>query len=597
MNTENDSTAEKILNPGQVFSGYGIPTGRKMPQGFRLADEFNDKNGTVLQFSTKQDGVDEWQPMSAPIVPLGLARNESGDDWCHVVLFVNRDGHIKQYRFGADALVAASDFPTELMKELVRAGLWIAHDRKAKKKFFQYLCHTTTKRYTTTTRTGWHQNDFVTAQQTFGDQNYLLTEQAPLSPPAGSLTDWKQDISSHAVGNSRLVFAISLALTSPTLRFTNQASGGFHLVGTSSQGKSVAAKVGESVWSVQLPSWNATKNGIENLAATRSDIGLFLDEIGEADRNALAEMIYMLGNGSGKARSTTTGENRVLKSWTLFWLSTGESSLNELVKLTGKNTHAGQEIRIVDIEADAGTGFGLFTKVPNGIDAAAFADQLKNATNSQCGTAGPAFIEYLVANHKTAKASLKNYIDAFTKKNIEPSYSGQVKRVASRFAQVAAAGELATVAGVTGWNEGEAMKAASICFRSWLTLWKATTVSKESQRAIEQVASFITQNEARFDPLACGLNSTTQTQNRAGYSKDGNTDPNCRYWLILPKVFNEEVCKGMRPATVKKALDDINQIERDSEGKYSIPYTPQSTGSKQRFVVVYDTVKSMAGES
>ncbi|MTD33444.1 hypothetical protein [Paludibacterium denitrificans] len=44
----------------------------------------------------------------------------------------------------------------------------------------------------------------------------------------------------------------------------------------------------------------------------------------------------------------------------------------------------------------------------------------------------------------------------------------EVGRVAARFALVAFAGELATRYGVTGWQAGEAFRAARRCFREWL---------------------------------------------------------------------------------------------------------------------------------
>ena len=45
---------------------------------------------------------------------------------------------------------------------------------------------------------------------------------------------------------------------------------------------------------------------------------------------------------------------------------------------------------------------------------------------------------------------------------------GQVSRVADRFALLAAAGELSTAEGITGWTQGEAVQAAQRCFKDWV---------------------------------------------------------------------------------------------------------------------------------
>ena len=46
--------------------------------------------------------------------------------------------------------------------------------------------------------------------------------------------------------------------------------------------------------------------------------------------------------------------------------------------------------------------------------------------------------------------------------------SGQVQRVAMRFAVVGAGAEIATKLGITGWVQGEAVSAAATCFKAWL---------------------------------------------------------------------------------------------------------------------------------
>ncbi len=43
---------------------------------------------------------------------------------------------------------------------------------------------------------------------------------------------------------------------------------------------------------------------------------------------------------------------------------------------------------------------------------------------------------------------------------------GQARRVAARFALIAAGEELASLLGVTGWEAGEAISAAVVCFNT-----------------------------------------------------------------------------------------------------------------------------------
>ncbi len=68
----------------------------------------------------------------------------------------------------------------------------------------------------------------------------------------------------------------------------------------------------------------------------------------------------------------------------------------------------------------------------------------------------------------------------------------------NRFALVAMAGELATRLGITGWPEGEALRATRVCLNAWLKE-RGHTANQEDIAALEQVRSFFTANQySRF---------------------------------------------------------------------------------------------------
>lgn len=59
-------------------------------------------------------------------------------------------------------------------------------------------------------------------------------------------------------------------------------------------------------------------------------------------------------------------------------------------------------------------------------------------------------------------------IEKYRAAMVPEAASGQVRTVGSRFALLAAAGELATSAGITGWAAGAAAAGARKCFEAWL---------------------------------------------------------------------------------------------------------------------------------
>lgn len=111
------------------------------------------------------------------------------------------------------------------------------------------------------------------------------------------------------------------------------------------------------------------------------------------------------------------------------------------------------EVRLATVEADAGAGLGPF-EYTHGAAPDAFADTLVAASARHHGTAGPAFVEWLVADTDAALVAVETACTEFAERHRLHEADGQVQRVAHRFALIAAAGEIATGYGLTGWEAG-----------------------------------------------------------------------------------------------------------------------------------------------
>lgn len=89
----------------------------------------------------------------------------------------------------------------------------------------------------------------------------------------------------------------------PLLKPCQEQSGGFHLYGVTTGGKTTAAQVAASVWGcgadpqegpevTSIRKWYATGNALEGVAEVHNDTLLTLDEIGEVDPAELGRIIY-----------------------------------------------------------------------------------------------------------------------------------------------------------------------------------------------------------------------------------------------------------------------------------------------------------------
>ena len=510
----------------------------------------------------------------------GMARDAEGLGWCHVVAFVDCDCTLRQWLMPRELLAADR---SDLIRHLLGRGYDAVLSKEARDGLVAYLGATPKDRFTTVTSIGWHGESFVLPDRAIGPGAYLLAATpAAATLPGGTIDRWRKHVALPCRGNTRLTFALSLAFASPLLAVDGMESGGVHLVGGSSVGKSTAAHVARSAWGVELQSWRATDNGLEGVAARHSDVGLVLDEIGQVDGRIVGEVAYMLANGQGKGRAARDGGDRARLSWRLLFLSTGETTLAKHMGDSGKRARAGQELRLVSIEADAGAGMGLFENI-HGLPApAAFADRLVEACKANHGHAGPKFVERLVADIAGARTIIEQVRTRFDRDIGLDDADGQVQRVARRFALIAAAGELATEYGLTGWAPGTAIGSAIECFGAWRASW-APAGSREAERAIEAVVSFLQTQASRFQTRDHDA-ERHPIRDRAGFVIQGEPDE----WLIYPSTFREEVCNGLRVEQVTEALISLGHLTPGSDGKRQIQR--RADGRSQRFYVVRGSV-------
>jgi putative DNA primase/helicase len=303
---------------------------------------------------------------------------------------------------------------------------------------------------------------------------------------------------------------------------------------------------------------------LEAVAELHNDLTLFLDELSQIDPREAAETAYLLGNGSGKTRMSRNIGARKKLVWSLLFVSAGEITLADHAQTAGKRTKGGAEVRLINIDSDAGAGMGLFENIHGTASPDAFARQLKDAARRFYGTPLRAHLDFIARNRPATEKAVRNFQAEFLKRNVPAGALGEVYRVAQRFALIGAAGELATDAGITGWTPGEATDAGARCLASWIEN-RGTAGSGDSDTAIRQVRSFLEVNgsgrfqAAKVRVTECGDPIHEKVFNRAGFrvEEDGETT----VYLILPEVFRREICEGFNYQTVAKTLKDRGFLE------------------------------------
>jgi len=572
-------------------------------------------------FSMKKAGLfteadDGTSRIAGPFAVLGRARDAGSNGWGLVLEWRDEDG-IRHRQLIPGRLIHAE--PGRLETVLHEdGGLYVSPDPGDRMALRDALAGVkTTARVRRASRCGWHSSPGG------GAPAYVLPDGSTIGPAAepvildgasaelaarcgtaGTLEQWQAEVAARAVGNPAAAFCISAAFAGPLLELAGEPSGGFHLAGPSKIGKTTAAQMGVSVWGRPdkrgaLRDWRTTANAMEAALEEASDGLLALDEIAQADPREVESAIYQAGNEGGKGRLRADATARPRRNWRVMILSTGEMTPAQKAAEAGKGLRPGAEVRLPALRfaSDAGA---MWPALHGSADRTALWRGLHEALRRHHGTAARAFLASLAAARATSEAELQEAVAqvrrSFLADHLPADAPDQARTVALRFALVAAAGEMATDMGVLPWPAGEATSAAAAGFAAWLADRGGAT-SGEDTAAMQAVRAFIERHgESRFGLIEHDQDGKRTiggdlrpVPNRAGWRIRPKGGEGWRY-LILPEVWRNDVCAGLDPASVARALQRAQHLQGGDGKNLARKEQVPSEGRQMRVYVVFGSI-------
>jgi uncharacterized protein (DUF927 family) len=508
--------------------------------------------------------------IAGPFEVLGRARDPNGGGWGRYIRFQDADKRLHQVLV-KDANLHGD--PRALAATLADHGLMISSKRR--REFVEYFNGLQSdERLVVVKRTGWHELEgrlaFVLPDEAFGgpEEETFVLDDVQHSPygSRGTLAEWQKSIGRLTAGHRMAVLAVSTAFAGPLLNIIGVDGGGYHLRGDSSIGKTSLMSAAASVYGPPtfIRPWRATANALEAIAELHTDTFLPLDEINAAIGKEVYAAAYQLSAGFGKGRAHRDGSARKSKEWRVSFLSTGEVSLAAKLAEERHLVKAGQEVRLLDIEADAGMGYGVFDSAGSGKNSATIADAIKSAATKFYGTAGPAFIKFLTKADDLVPI-VTDLVEDFCAKASKLGTEGQIQRASRRLALIAAAGELAIKFGIVPWEPGSAEQAARFALERWISS-RGGNEPAEVLTAISTVRLFIEKyGDSRFEDIVenhTQISDRIIIPNRAGWRRGKGEQ---QVWMVLPEVWKSEVCPGLDPKMVARVLHKRGILERGSE--------------------------------
>jgi putative DNA primase/helicase len=536
---------------------------------------FTDDQGLwyIATRSTKEGTVclpGVW--VCAPVRVKWRARFHDGLGWRFIIEINDRDGNVRDVTL-LDSDIGGQDGAWH--KAMADAGLRIHPKRRGELAQYLLMDCDQAERSRIAEKTGWCGDSFVLPHRTVGKSDEPIIfqgkDRTASYGEAGTSDEWRDQVGSLCAGNSRLTLSVCAALAASILPFSGIGeSGGFHLFGSSSLGKTTALRVASSINGLPasyMQTWRSTGNALEGTAAKHNHALLCLDEIREALEKEIGLIVMMLAGGSGKGRMKDNAVLRERLTWLLLWLSTGEHGLLHYMEAAGTKPDPGMEVRQLDIPADAGAGFGLFEKLHGHKDARAFAENLRTACDQYHGAVGIAWLEHVSQHLDEIRRDLPGEVARVALDLMPDKSESQVMRAVRRFALLAVAGEYATKWNLTGWRPGESIDGIRKCVQAWIVR-RGGAGNLEERRQVERLREFLGKHwSGRF--VAWDRAKDSHAPGKDGVVGLRKEDGEVWRYYITAEGWRE-IYTGMDPVAAAHTLARLGLLVKAGDGK---PYT------------------------
>ena len=536
------------------------------------------KTGVYLRQLNKTlaEQTGDWIWVSGYIKVTHQVSDRKDHAWSKVVTFYDPKGHVKTEVITNEMLTGDGK---ELRVQLANAGFSILPRSYNRNHFNEYIHFSNPKSFAVSIKKiGWcDEGVYVLPDKIYGDAGGKYIQQIkphhkPQIDIRGDLRGWQENIAQYARGNSRLILAITTPLAAPFLTPLQIDGHIFNLYGNSSIGKSSALAAASSVTGFEMDNFLNTNNSFESVFVSRNDACVVVDEMGLACPDKIGNFVYIVVNGKTKGRANQKGEGIEPVGFKNNGLVSGEKALGGKMGETGAKPTAGQEVRFVDIPADAGRGFGIFEDThhmpPNQLS-----DHFRQASVQYKGTAFDALLDHLASlTWDMIAKNLNPAIGAFKTRHLEALkhqvISGQVHRVLTYFATHVAVGEYCIKIGILPWEAGTVVNAYDALFREWLNDRGSVGESRELKEVIDNINKLCQQQISRFDYEGHDFLKSATSQSRAGVRKKNDAGEIVFY--VFPQVFKVEVMTGKDEKVIMPELIKRGILRVEKDGRMTI---------------------------
>ena len=396
-----------------------------------------------------------------------------------------------------------------------------------------------------------------------GPLEIVVINDAVANESSGDLGSWHDAIGVHLAGNPYMLVSVIASLASALAR-----AFGLHLpilaiVAPSSVGKTTLQQIGRSTRerAEKIDDASGTTNGLRMKFEQNPDVTVFLQDLHKVeDLAGLMGLLFLAANGG--QRLTSTADQKLLAGAELACgLSLSmEMTFLEMLGSTKISLPEGFSARCFEMELQG--PHGAFHKLPNGVTAHDFANQIKRACGEYYGAVWAAWIPAIGKN----AVKLRNWLPKRLKSTETELLEGlEVKdrvtlRLISGVATWLVVGRLAIELGVLKVKPHAVTEAVKLVVREYVRR-QAHHTTPIGEKVISTVRDLIDRNSNRFPALS--MFSRNDQNNVLGYTRGNGQD---LVYLFLPGALEDVLGERFGLQMALQKLKEAGYLIKNGEG-------------------------------
>ncbi|WP_418594412.1 DUF927 domain-containing protein [Ponticoccus sp. (in: a-proteobacteria)] len=355
-------------------------------------------------------------------------------------------------------------------------------------------------------------------------------------PPSGTLDAWRVDVAAPCGNDPLAILALCCGLVGPLMRILDLPSCGVYFAGVTSVQGDLLMAVCRSVGLASVCTTALSGKALLR-AGYRSQDGTFvLGELGAGNAPPIFKALDAAAlGGSGDRKHYGRSFVVSFSPWSMAGMPVRRPGARTLID------------GLIDIDGSACT---LPTEV---------AQRIMHAAGNNHAVVGPAFLDWLLQTRSSFPTFAEMHVRLTQHFKASVDRENVVAdRVASRLAAVALAGELATKAGLTGWQKADASHACLRLLCEWAAR-QACSGDTDANVYARQILDYAAKHAEQFADDAGSEGSAP----RAGYRDTGHV-------YVLPRNWRDIFPDGAKKAA--KALNAEGLLTSNSDGyQYRVP--------------------------